>query len=101
MIEENLFQVASTVIYALIQLIIIAAAIILVIKKVSIATVLLLTGAILSGLMQIIIPIVYANYLGLTDDFLSLNFLMNLISSIFYAIFGVGLLLLAINYKKA
>lgn len=100
MIEDSIYQYTSSVLYALIQLLIIVAAIILALKNQSLATMLILIGAILSGLMQIITPILYSYFIDSTDNFLKLNFIISLISSVFYALFGIGLLLLALSYKK-
>lgn len=100
MLDDPLFQLATGAVYGLIQLLIIAAAIILVLKKQSLSSILMLVGAILSGFLQILTPIIYRYYTGEPDNFLSLNFLMNIISVSFYTLFGLGFLLFAINFKK-
>jgi len=100
MIEDNFHQYTRIAVYALIQLIIIIAAILFVIKHTNLATILILIGAVFSGLMQIVTPIIYQYYLGDNDIFFQLNFIISLISSVFYALFGIGLLLLALGYKK-
>ena len=100
MTEHSLFQYTGHILHLLIQVIIVAAAIILVVKNQNFPTILILTGAILSGLMQVVTPFLYNYYSGITEDFLQLTVLISLISGLFYAIFGVGLFILAIRFKK-
>tara|TARA_R110002012_G_scaffold322096_1_gene555410 strand:+ start:94294 stop:94608 length:315 start_codon:yes stop_codon:yes gene_type:complete len=100
MIEDSFHQYISIAAYALIQCIIIIAAILFFIKHTNLATILILIGAVGSGLMQIVTPIIYQYYLVDNAIFLQINFIISLISSVFYAVFGIGLLLLALGYKK-
>ncbi len=100
MIKDNIYEYIANIVYGFIQLLIIVAAIVLIIKNQNLATVLILTGAVLSGLMQIITPIFYSYYFNDTPNFSSLTSIISLLSGAFYALFGVGLLLLALSFKK-
>ena len=84
-------------VFGFIQLLIIVACIIIVTKKTNIGTIIMLIGAILSGLMDIVRPIVYAMDFS---DFMLTNNILTVLSAIFYGVFGLGLLLFAIDLSK-
>lgn len=84
-------------VFGFIQFIIIIACIILVSKKSSIGTIVMLVSSILSGLMDIIRPIVYSFDI---DNFMLVNNVFTVLSAMFYGLFGLGLLLFVINFKK-
>ena len=84
-------------VFGFIQFIIIIACVILVSKKSSIGTIVMLVSSILSGLMDIIRPIVYSFDV---DNFMLVNNIFTILSAMFYGLFGLGLLLFVINFNK-
>lgn len=84
-------------VFGFIQLIVIIACIILVSKKGSIGAIIMLISSILSGIMYIVRPIVYSLDIG---DFMLINNVFTVLSVMFYGLFGLGIILFSVNFRK-
>lgn len=96
--SELIITKLAPFVFGFIQFIVIIACIILVSKKSSIGAIIMLISSVLSGIMDIVRPIVYSLDIG---DFMLTNNIFTVLSAMFYGLFGLGIILFSLNFRKS
>lgn len=96
--SEMIISRMAPFVFGFIQFIIIIACVILVSKKSSIGSLIMLVSSILSGLMDIVRPIVYSFDI---DNFMLVNNIFTVLSAMFYGLFSIGIIIFALSFRKS